>query len=131
MKRKHSNILENIPNKKFRKDKLKELEKLRNFNIDKYIEEHIKEYTESFIKTSKEEFAALDQLTSDFLKYLEKDNQYKPFTYSIMGSPYQLSELNKKVIDIFKLELEYKGYSVCVIKEVSSRYTSYSITVDQ
>ena len=75
----------------------------------------------------------LDLLTDEFLDHLEND-ETTPFEYSTIGSPFQLSVLQQRAIDIFKSRIESKGYVVSVTKTDTcdrySRYSSYSIVVE-
>jgi hypothetical protein len=122
MKRKQVDKLDNIPIKKYPKSD-------DTFNIDDYINEYINDFTETFTKKCKNEFMLLDILTDGFIDHLENDVT-TPFEYSTNGTPFQLSELQQKAIDIFRSKIKPKGYVVSVTKkDSSSRYTTYSIVV--
>ena len=124
MKRKQLKNLENIPVKK-----LKFVEP-SDFDINEYIDEHINKYTEKFIKKSMAEFSLLESLKIGFLAHLKNDDKETPFEYSTSGNQYQLSELQKKAVDIFKYQVQNKGYKVSIIKDAKGRYTDFTIKVE-
>jgi hypothetical protein len=122
MKRKQRNELNNIPTKILPKLNV-------SFNLDDYINEHVNAFIETFTKKCKKEFMLLDHLTNGFLDHLKNDSTL-PFEYSTIGSPYQLSEVQQKAIDIFKSKIEPKGYVVSISEKDTCRsWTKYSIIV--
>ena len=121
MSHKRKNLLEDIPEKK-------KLSKIVEFNLDEYIKKKINTDNLKFTEKCKKEFSLLDKLTSGFLSYLKKDNNM-PYEFSCMGSPYDLSKLQEKAIEVFTFQIEKKGYNIEIHQESTSRYCSYRITV--
>ncbi len=80
------------------------------FDLDKYIEDHITSYSEEFKQQAKQEYSLLDKLTDDFTEFLEKGGDL-PFKYEHDLDHYQLRFLEKEAINTFKKYVVSKGYT--------------------
>ena len=100
-----------------------------SFDIDKYIDDKVSEYAKKVREEAISDFALLESLTDNFLEFTEDEKDF-PFEYSTMGSPYQLSYVREKAIEIFQHEIEKKGYKLTVNQyEHCRRYTTYKIII--
>ena len=113
-KKSNASQFRSIPNKKCTHSE---------FDLKKYIKEkvndHMKEYTKNFTETATKDFSLLEKLRESFQAHL-KSERVGPFRYHIYSSGtsefgFKLSDLTQIAIDIFKFEIQRKGYDMRII----------------
>ena len=80
------------------------------FNLDKYIEDHLTTYSKEFTKKCKHDYGLLDKLTDSFVEFIEQDKNL-PFEYRHYLTHYQPEPLEQEAINTFTQYVTSKGYT--------------------
>jgi hypothetical protein len=92
------------------KRKIREIsnKEIKEFDLEEYIKENVKNYEITFIQKSKKEFSLLYELNKKFLKFT--GNKEEIFIYNHDIYKYNLEYLEDKAMEIFKQNVTSKGY---------------------
>ena len=98
--------IKSIPKKKIKK-RVKE-----EYDIDEYIENHLKKYATTFEKQARKEYDLLDKLIDSFAEFIDTEKEL-PFIYSyhLIYNIYNLTLLEQQAVNNFKDQIAEKGYT--------------------